>query len=132
MDDIEVTHNRNKATENKLPVVVGYIGGGILVLNALYLGLWGLGVLAMVFNMSIATGIIMLLTAVGFLPFAGMYAGFSSIGWIEEIRTDVSKFEFWTKVILVFIGGIVIPYIVYYLSSFIVLFIANFITSFVK
>ena len=117
---------------NEIPKVVQYIGGGIIVLNALYLGLWGLGLLVQVFSISVLIGIIMLLTVVGFIPFIPMYVGFASLGWIESIPVHLSKFEYWTKVILLFIAGVILPYIAYWLAAIVTLMIAAFLTGFIK
>lgn len=117
---------------SQIPTALQYIGGGIITLNALFLGLWGLGLLVQIFSASVIIGIIMLVTVVGFIPFVPMYVGFASLGWIENIPSHLSKFEYWTKVILLFIAGIILPYITFWLATLVTLMIVSFLSGFIK
>lgn len=116
--------------ENHIPKPIETIGAVIIGINALYIGLLGLATVVQVFSGSFIVGIVMLLTVVGFIPFTPMWVGFSALGWFETISPTLSRFEFWTKVVLFFLGGIILPYVASIVANFLTLVIAAFLSSF--
>lgn len=121
--EVRAVHN------NHIPKLLSYLGAGVLGLNALFLGFLGLLVFAQIFGMSIVTGIVLVIVPIGLLPFTAMWVGFAAAGWIEDVSTNLSHFEYWTKVILLFIAGLIVPYIVYWITGYITLTLAALVTN---
>jgi hypothetical protein len=129
--EVLLNQNQQQKQLNVIPRPVAIIGGTLLILNALNLGVWGFGVLGGVFSVSTPVGLIMLFTAVGFLPFAPLWLGIVSLTWFEHIPTYVGKGEYWAKTVLCFAAGILSPYLLYMITTFTTLIIAATISNFI-
>lgn len=117
---------------HEIPRPLAIVGASLLVLNALYLGLWGFAVLGEVFAVSVSVGLVMLFTAVGFIPFAPLWLGIASLTWFERIPVQVSAAQYRIRVALCFFAGIVGPYLLYTFTTFATLIIAAAISNFVQ
>jgi len=129
--EILLNQDQQQKQVNLIPRPVAVVGGALLILNALNLGVWGFGVLGGIFSVSTPVGLIMIFTAVGFLPFAPLWLGIVSLTWFEYIPTYVGKGEYWAKTTLCFVAGILGPYLLYMLTTFATLVIAATISNFV-
>lgn len=100
------------------------IGVILIVLNALYLGFLGILLMIAIFQASLAAGLVLALTSIGFmLCFPGAAVGFSSLGWFEILDNAHNKFELWLKAIGLFIASIVGSWVTYWIGSWIVVVI---------
>lgn len=116
---------------NEMPRAFVVAGAILLILNAVYVGILGFGVIGEVFSISLSVGLIMMLTAVGFIPLLPLWLGVASLSWFETIPVNLSKFEYRTRVIMYFIGGVTAPYLLYVFSTFTTLILAAFVSSLV-
>lgn len=130
--DILLDENQQQKQLNAIPNLVAIIGGALLVVNALYLGWWGIGVIREIFAISATVGLIMLLTAIGFIEFVPLGVGIASLSWFKSVPAQVSKLEYWSKVSLRFVAGLVSPYFLYIPATFATFIIAAFISSVVE
>lgn len=105
-DIIEVKHNR-------IPSVVKWVFGVLYYLWAIYIAFMSLLLAVTLFKGSIAAGLVLFLTGIGeiiyIFPVGFAFGGLSILdGWTENIE---SKYEFWIKLILGYIGLIIISYL---------------------
>ena len=126
---IDHPHQTRTAIKNFIPTPLKIIGAIPIVLNALILAFMSLWFLGSAFGIHVALGFVVLLTPLGWILAFPTILGFSTLGWFD-LSQNLSKFEFWTKVILLFLGAIILPWLLYWGITFFEGFILAFLYSF--
>lgn len=118
--------------EKKIPIILVILGSIIFIINAIILAIYSLGVAVQIFDASIAVGLVMALTGIGWLVFVPSMVALAPFGLYESISSIQNKFEYWTKAIAIFALGSIAPHLVYVATAFITLLIASILENFIN
>jgi len=113
-NEIETYEVLNYRTR-ELPPLVSYFFGTILYISAAYLTFQSLVQIFAVFNLSIAAGLVLVFTPLGWLFFGpGAFLAWSAPSWLLEATRDIqNSWEYYIKIILGYITALVVPYLVF-------------------
>ena len=103
-----------------IPAWLRYVGGGILVLNGLYVCLQELSVIASLFQQVPIGTIVTLVTPIGWFCFAvPILTAFYSLVWFEQDPQDKNNTRYWLKTIGLFILVFALTQVLYVLGAMI-------------
>ena len=107
--------------EHSIPKPIGYIGLGIIFLNAAYITFIVIHAVIVIFETSIGAGLALFLTGIGEVAyFTPVLIAWGGIFWIaEQIEDTKNPIYYWLKLIGGFIGVIIVPYIVFFIVAII-------------
>lgn len=132
MDNVEILETSREPRErNYIPKPLKVIGSIPIILNGLWIAVSALAFLGTTFGTNIVLGFIVLLTPLGWILATPVYLAFMSFAWFD-LPQHISRFEYWTKVILAFFGALLVPWLVYYLIVMFEALILGFLYSFFK
>lgn len=101
-----------------IPVWLRYIGGGILILNGLYICLLEVSVLISLFQQVSAGVIVTLMTPIGWFCFAvPILTAFYSLTWFDEGPDDKNSPAYWLRAIGIFISIFILTQVLYILGA---------------
>ena len=99
----------------ELPRLTSYFFGGALYLCAAYITLISIAQVFSVFNLSIAAGLVLVFTPLGWLFFGpGAALAWAAPSILVDATRDIqNNWEYYIKLILGYIAALVVPYLVF-------------------
>lgn len=108
--------------------IINVIGGGILVINMLWAGVYSLIVAVQIYEASLAAGLILTFTSILFwLLGAPVWVTFTGFGFFESYEAIANKWERSIKRVTTFIGILIATWLAYLLGAFLALILTSLI-----
>lgn len=113
-----------------IPIWLRKTGGLLLVLNAVYLIILEINLVINLFLQAKIGTFITLITPIGWFCFIiPIIVAFSSIGWFEEKPNDQSNFNYWLKIVGMFIFIFILTHILHAIGAFLGAYCAGMINE---